>query len=42
MLIYLVMTVDGDEYVDKLRAMMQRTADEVNPSNEKSWLLSKP
>lgn len=40
----LILTVDGEEYVDKLRARMQRTADEVYPStsNEKSWLFSKP
>jgi hypothetical protein len=40
-----IMTIDGEEYVDKLRAKLNRASDETIhalASNEESFLLSKP
>lgn len=40
-----IMTIDGEEYVDKLRAKLNRASDETThalASNEESFLLSKP
>lgn len=40
----MILTVDGEEYVDKLRDKLNRTAASARPSSaheESSWLLSK-